>query len=289
MKSTRWAITFTIILGYAPLSLADTASTLNTQASQMDSVAATQGQTKVIGKISSDYSYFLQKVDSQAVVSGLRNGEYTYTTPSSTPTGTPTQTTVALPTGKMGHGNVYISLALAKQQLSHYGITQPTDQQLYTALMGGQVVPGDSTTTTTGILQMRADGMGWGQIAHQMGYKLGPVTSSMKSANHSLSATASTRGSKVVSAGGKSTGSTGSGIVSGSGKSQTGNGHGIHGKSSSGSGIVTGSGKPVGGSGHAYGHGKGIVTGSGQSSGAASGVVSAGGQGNSGQARGHNK
>jgi hypothetical protein len=33
----------------------------------------------------------------------------------------------------MGYGNVYISPALAKQQLSTMGITQPTPQQLQAA------------------------------------------------------------------------------------------------------------------------------------------------------------
>ena len=38
------------------------------------------------------------------------------------------------------------------------------------------LVPGDSTTNTNGILQMRADGMGWGNIAQQY-VKLGQLMS----------------------------------------------------------------------------------------------------------------
>jgi len=68
----------------------------------------------------------------------------------------------------MGYGNVKISLALAQQSLSQQRITQPTSQQLYTALAGGEMVPGDSTTMTTGILQMRAEGMGWGKLPKNM-------------------------------------------------------------------------------------------------------------------------
>jgi hypothetical protein len=44
---------------------------------------------------------------------------------------------------------------LGQETLSQQGITQPTSQQLYTALAGGQMTPGGPTTT--GILQMRAN------------------------------------------------------------------------------------------------------------------------------------
>jgi hypothetical protein len=37
----------------------------------------------------------------------------------------------------MGHDNVFIWLALAKQQLGEAGITKPTPQQLQAALTGG--------------------------------------------------------------------------------------------------------------------------------------------------------
>ena len=58
------------------------------------------------------------------------------------------------PTGKMGYGEVNISLALAE------------------ALMG--------SGSTQGILQLRASGMGWGQIANSPGFKLGEVVRSAK-------------------------------------------------------------------------------------------------------------
>jgi hypothetical protein len=276
--------------GISKQGLAQTSSGLTTQAAQMDSLAASQGQSKVVGKISSDFSYFLQKVDGPAVVSGLRNGQWTYSTPSSTPTGAPTTTTVPLPTGKTGYGNTYISLALAKHRLSQYGITQPTQSELQAALVGGQITKSDGTTVDLkGILTMRSEGMGFGQIAQQSGSKLGPIVSSMKKANQSIAvASSSSKGSGVVNAAGQSTGSSGSGVVSGSGKAHGNSGQGVSGKNSSGAGIVNASGKSMG-NGNAYGYGKGIVTGSGQAGGASGGVTTAGGQGNSGQAKGHNK
>src|SRR5919106_4625346 len=99
--------------------------------------------------ISNDYSYFLKNVDSKQVVNDLRNGQWTTTTTDPV-TNTSTTTTEALPTGKMGFGNVKHSLALAQESLRQQGIIQPTSEQLHTALAGGQMVPGDPTTNTTG-------------------------------------------------------------------------------------------------------------------------------------------
>jgi hypothetical protein len=180
----------------------------------------------------------------------------------------------------MGHGNVFISLALAKQQLGQLGISQPTPEQLQAALTGGTITTGTGTTATTtqlqGVLTMRSQGMGWGQIAQQQGTKLGPVISGLKSANKQMTTTnASSTGSQSTSAS--------SGIVSGSGKSH---GQAVSGQNKSGEGIVSGSNRSTG-NGNAYG--KGIVTGSGQAAGGNSGITTAGGHGNSGQAKGHGK
>src|SRR5439155_22927542 len=62
---------------------------------------------------------------------------------------------------KMGYGNIENALALAEASLPKQGVTKPTAAQLKTAL--------------TGVLQQRADGKGWGEIAHSMGLKLGDV------------------------------------------------------------------------------------------------------------------
>jgi hypothetical protein len=61
----------------------------------------------------------------------------------------------------MGFGNVNIALSLAEASLKQQGITNPTSEQLQGALMS--------------VLQQRADGKGWGQIANSMGFKLGEV------------------------------------------------------------------------------------------------------------------
>jgi hypothetical protein len=183
----------------------------------------------------------------------------------------------------MGHGNVFISLALAKQQLNQLGISQPTPQQLQAALTGGEVTTGTGATATTtqlqGILTMRSQGMGWGQIAQAQGTKLGPVISGLKNANQNITTT------NASSTGTQSTSSSNA-IVSGSGKPHGNSGQNVSGQNRSGEGIVSGSGRSMG-NGNAYG--RGIVSGSGQATGGNNGITTAGGQGNSGQAKGHGK
>jgi hypothetical protein len=93
--------------------------------------------------------------NAKSLVTGLRDG-----TAVKLSSGT-TSTSFTSPTGKMGFGNVNIALSLAEASLKQQGITNPTSGQLQGALMG--------------VLQQRADGKGWGQIANSMGFKLGEV------------------------------------------------------------------------------------------------------------------
>jgi hypothetical protein len=279
--------TTALALGLSVHVFADTTSALNTEASRMNTLAASHGETNVTGKISGTFNSFLGS-DSTAVVTGLRNGTpitLTTTTPAATPGAAPTVTTTVItpPTGKMGHGNVFTSLALAKQQLGQLGINQPTPDQLQAALTGGTITTGTGATPTTtklqGVLTMRSQGMGWGQIAQQQGTKLGPVISGLKSANKQMTTT------NASSTGSQSTSSS-SGIVSGSGKSHGNSGQNVAEQNRSSEGIVGGSNRSTG-NGNAYG--KGIVTGSGQSARGNSSITTAGGHGNSGQAKGHGK
>ena len=100
------------------------------------------------------------KQNATSLVNGLRDGkEVKLTKGTATETFTP-------PTGKMGYGNVDNALALAAASLEKKGITQPTPAQLEASLMD--------------VLKMRADGMGWGQIAQAQGIKLGDVKRSEK-------------------------------------------------------------------------------------------------------------
>ncbi len=110
------------------------------------------------------------KQNATSLVSGLRDGkEVKLTTGRTVETFTP-------PTGKMGYGNIDNALALAQESLADQGITQPTAAQLEAALMGGTIkTSSGETIKLDGILQMRADGKGWGQIAQSLGFKLGEI------------------------------------------------------------------------------------------------------------------
>lgn len=90
--------------------------------------------------------------NSKSLVTGLRDGKEVKFSDG---------TVITPKTGKMGNGNVDNALALAEADLKRQGITNPTPEQLKTSL--------------NGVLQQRADGKGWGQIAHSMDLKLGDV------------------------------------------------------------------------------------------------------------------
>ena len=164
----------------------------------------------------------------------------------------------------MGWGNVKISLALAQDQLARLGITNPTAEQLQAALNGGDVIVtnADGTTTTTtlrGVLQMRADGMGWGNIAKAGGTKLGPVVSQLKMANTKVAALPPTSGDTTTAASMKTRGITTATGVSATGKSKgltTAEGAVASGKSK---GLTTAAGTP------ASGKAKGLTTATGGS------------------------
>ena len=97
------------------------------------------------------------EANAKTLVSGLRDGKDF----------TVDGTTFKTPAGKLGNGEVNIALSLAEAKLRQEGITQPTSAQLNTALIGDAAHPG--------ILTLRADGKGWGQVAQSMGIKLGDV------------------------------------------------------------------------------------------------------------------
>jgi len=76
-------------------------------------------------------------------------------------------------TRPMGYGNITRALSLAQRQLAALGIIEPTPQQLNLALNGGALTRIDSTGATqtvemAGVLQLRSQGAGWGQIAHEL-------------------------------------------------------------------------------------------------------------------------
>lgn len=273
-------------------------------------------------KLVSSFSSFAGSEENAAsLVNGLRTGSaITLTGTSTGPGGTPVgeTTTFTSPTKPMGYGNIRIAMSLAEAQLASQGVTNPTPTQLQGALMGTTTGTGADATTTQGILQMRASGQGWGQIANSMGFKLGPVMSGKQTFTEAVAAgstttaggttaagTTTARGkSGVTTAGGSSAGK--GGVTTAGGSSPGKSGVTTAGGASAGkSGVTTAGG---GGGGNAYGHSKSSVVtaagssggavatglGHGNAGGASAGAVSAagGGVGNSaggGQGGGHGK
>ena len=277
MKFNRQLIAATVLAALAPLALAQNTG------EPVPPPAPSHGQTLVATKIASNFTNLAgSQENALALANALRNGtEVTLTTivpPSAGSTEPPTTTTTTFtpPTGKMGWGNVKHSLALAQDALARAGVTNPTAAQLQTALVGGDIVltHADGTTTTTslkGILTMRAEGMGWGNIAKAGGTKLGPVTSKVKMGNTGTATT--TAAGDATGTASKSKGlTTAAGASAGKGPSK---------------GLTTASGAPAGHTPKGNAYGRGIVTaagggtthvaaaGGGKPSGA--GVVNAGG------------
>ena len=315
MKRSMRVLAGSLLIALSPLASAQTAGDpIDTQVTKLDTTAANRGQTLVAGKIASNFNTFAgSKENSIALVNALRNGTdatLTYTTPATKPGGAPTTTTATYdpPTGKMGWGNVKIALALAQDSLARAGITNPTAEQLQAALNGGSVTVknADGTATTTklsGVLQMRADGMGWGEIAKANGTKVGPVVSQLKMANTKVAAlppakdsasTTTAAGTRTatnktksittgadagsVSSGGKDKGITTAAVGSVT-QSSKGNGNAY------GRGVVTGAGGgativAATGGGKPSSTGAGVVTGTGGGSGVTTGHGNSGGHGN---------
>jgi len=283
--------------------LADDAADLTTAIQAMDANAATRGSGVVIGKIAADFESFAgSNENATALVTGLRNGAEITLTQDGQPSATFTP-----PTKPMGYGNVSTSLTLAKYQLAQQGITEPTPEQLATALNGGTITVDGKSMDYQGVLQMRADGMGWGQIAQQLGTKLGPVVSGIKARNASIAATpaskqgtttngrsaAGTPASSMPSsaAGSPSSGRGKSGIVTGAGVPGPAKSHGggpvstaAGASTAPGQGIVSASGQPAGVGAQGLGHGRAVATAAGSA-----GSGSANGGASNGKALGHFK
>lgn len=166
------------VLVVATANAADNDTTLITQLNRTDEIATGGTQSVVVDRIAKDFSAFSGSADdAKSLVVGLRDGSPI----------TLDATTITPPTGKMGIGNVFISLALAQQELAAAGIKSPTPIQIQAALTGGTITGADGKTVQLqGILTQRAAGMGWGQIANSMGIKLGRLVSAIRSGNEHL-------------------------------------------------------------------------------------------------------
>jgi hypothetical protein len=194
----------------------------------------------------------------------------TYTSTDANGQPTTTTATITPPTKPMGWGNVSHSLALAQFALNQQGITNPTGAELQAALQGGSITTADGKTVAlTGVLQQRADGMGWGRIAQSYGTTMGAVNRSIKApTTATTAATTNTSTSKVTTPVGAAKVPTSTGITSAEGARV----------SASSRGLTTAGGTSAG-SGHG---GKGLTTAAGATSGSSTGVTTGKGGGAAG-------
>lgn len=165
------------------------------EARTLDALAA-RDEGRASQRIAGSFTDFAGSEDNaEALVRALRTGETVELANDAPPN---TTTTFDPETGRTGWGNVFISLALAKESLAQAGVTEPTAAQIEAALNGGTITVDNQPVVLSGILAQRADGMGWGQIANGMGVKLGHVISAIRSENKSLGAAAGARTDKAA-------------------------------------------------------------------------------------------
>ena len=110
----------------------------------------------------------------------------------------------------MGWGNVSHALALAQFSLRQAGIENPTAPRLQAALDGGPIKTADGKTVTlAGVLQQRAEGMGWGQIAKAYGTTMGALNRGVKAPATTVASSTSTQtGTAAATKGAVVTGAT---------------------------------------------------------------------------------
>ncbi|WP_324779964.1 hypothetical protein [Thiobacillus sedimenti] len=236
-----------------------TATTTTATTTTTSGAGTTVGtSTTTESKLANEFATFLGGTDQAgAVVTGLRQG----TAFSLDGTNGAAGSTIDPPTGTMGYGNVRITLRLAQAELSSFGITQPTSDQLSAVLLGGSI----DGTQVDGILTLRAEGMGWGQIAQKYGLTVGQImgkgagltqssrttttgTTSGARSGHTASATSShTHANGYIPSSPKPTSATGArsnGYIPSGGKSAT-------------AGMVTAAGGSIEGVGETGGRGQG--------------------------------
>ena len=174
-------IAASIACAWAPaVAYAQTTSSATTTTAATPSTAVTtsstppDGMAHYVTRLQKQYPELASRGNVESLVHGLRTG--TAITLTGAQGTTATTTTFTPPTRPMGYGNIAHAMTLATRELSAAGITNPTPQQLQTALMGGTLATPTGKVDMQGVLQLRSQGMGWGQIAHTIGVQPGMGT-----------------------------------------------------------------------------------------------------------------
>ncbi len=171
-----------LLLSGAILALPLAAISQTTSGSTSTTSTTTTGiQAVPTSRLVSEYTTLAgSQQNANSLVTGLRTGSQVTLTSADGKT-----TAFTPPTKPMGNGNVNITLRIAQQMMANN-----SNLTLQQALMG--------TSSTQGILQMRASGMGWGQIAKTEGFKLGDVMRSGKADSASTAGRADSKSDNVA-------------------------------------------------------------------------------------------
>jgi hypothetical protein len=121
----------------------------------------------------SEFAGFAGSQDNAAaLVQGLREGSEVVLTG-------PGQQSVSFASraGPLGYANVALALSVAQTNLALYNILEPDVHEVAAALAGGEILVAGETLNLPGVLNLRAQGMSWGQVAAELGFSLGDAVS----------------------------------------------------------------------------------------------------------------
>jgi hypothetical protein len=133
---------------------------------------ATAGHDRMASRLAANFAGLAgSPANARALAEALHAGtEATLHSPAAGAGSAKTATVITPPTPPLGWIHVSHSLSLARLALGRCGIAEPANEQLKTVLVGGTLVAADGAPVAMrGILRMRADGLGWGQIAQAIG------------------------------------------------------------------------------------------------------------------------
>lgn len=165
MRSAH-AVARSLLAAMSSLSQAQT----QTQAQARVDARAMQEHVQMVAKIAAGLVAFAGGEENAiALVESLREGvvvELRY--PAASLDGAGVSLAMEPPTGPMDWHDVRMSLMLARDALTAFGVLRPSGEQLRASLLGGEVtVPGARVVAFRGVLRMRAEGQGWGRIASE--------------------------------------------------------------------------------------------------------------------------
>lgn len=104
--------------------------------------------------------------NAMALVLALRSGSTMRLVAAERASGLPEMLALELPTPPMSWNDVRVTLLNVQDQLVRAGLLRPTLEQLQAALLGGDIVALDGDVMMLrGVLQLRAEGLSWLDIA----------------------------------------------------------------------------------------------------------------------------